>query len=335
MTVTRASVNEMMRAYKRTSLLRTAVELGVFDAVHEGAGTAAAVAERAGADPRGMRILLDALAAVGLLTADGERYALAEGAADVLVSSAPGYLGDMTRVVVSRFEWDSLGRLADAVRNGGTVEEQNAETPGFAYWETFAEFASAVTLPTAAVMGDLLEPWAAGHDPLSILDVACGHGLYGFTLARRFQQARVTGLDWDNVLPITEKHAVELGVHDRTGFIAGDMFEVDYQGPHDLVLVTNVLHHFDEQRCTELLTRAAQALRPGGRLGVVSFVRDGSPAEDPEPYLFSILMLSWTAAGEVHSQQAHHDMITAAGFTNIVQRQVPGLPFHVLVAERA
>ncbi|MFA1549851.1 class I SAM-dependent methyltransferase [Actinomadura chokoriensis] len=335
MTITRAWLNDVMRAYKKTSLLRTAIELGVFDALAGGARTSAEIACRTGAHPRGIRILLDALAASGMVDARSGGYRLVPGAGELLVSTSPSYYGEMAKVMASDYEWESLGRLTQAVRHGGSVEEENAETPGFGYWETFASFASAVTLPTARVMADMLEPWAADRPDLDVLDVACGHGLYGFGVARRFPQATLACLDWDNVLRITEKHAAEQQVRERTRFIAGDMFEVDYQGPYDLILVTNVLHHFSPDRATELLRRAARALKPGGRVAVVSMVRTGPPAEDPEAHMFSVLMLAWTDMGEVHSDEVHHDVLTAAGFTDVQRRQVPDLAFHVFVAALA
>jgi len=334
--VTRPMLADLLRAYKKTSLLRTALELRVFDAIADGVDECGPIAARVEADSRGVRILLDALAAIRLLDHDPDtgRYGLPPGARELLVTSSPAYFGGMARVMASDAEWASLGHLTRAVKQGGTVEEHNAETPGFAYWEEFASYASAVVVPTATVLGDALAEWAAGRKTLDVLDVACGHGLYGFELARRFPHSTVTDLDWANVLPIAGKHAVEYGVADRVRTIAGDMFDVDYGGPYDLVLVTNVLHHFSADRATELLRRAAGALKPGGRIGVVSLVQHGGPVEDPEPYLFSVLMLSWTRSGEVHSGDAHRGMLADAGFTGITEHTVPELAFHVYVAER-
>jgi C-methyltransferase len=333
MTVTRAYLDDMMRAYKRTSLLRAGVELGVFDALANG-GTVADVAGRLDASPRGTRILLDALVAIDLVEPAGEGYRLAPGAAELLTSTSPTYYGDMVRVVASDWEWDALCRFADAVRQGGTVAPRNAETPDFEYWTTFASYASAVTVPTASVLADSLAPWADPAPELDVLDVACGHGIYGLTLLRRFPQARVTDLDWESVLAVAEKHAVEQGLRDRVRFLPGDMFTVPYGGPYDLVTVTNVMHHFAPERGVDLLRRAAAALRPGGRVGVVSLVREGDAAEDRNSALFSVLMLAWTELGEVHDLATHVAMLTDAGFVDAEVFPVPGLPFRVLLARR-
>ncbi|WP_225878613.1 methyltransferase [Spongiactinospora rosea] len=334
--VTRESLFGMMQAYKMTSLLRTGVSMGVFDALAGGPATAEAVADRLGCAPRGMRILLNALVAVGLAEERDGNYTLPPGVADLLVAGGPGYLGDMVKVMSSDWEWDALKRLDDAVRRGGTVLEVHAETPGYQYWEDFAAYAVAVARPTAGVVADALKSWASGRESIDVLDVACGHGLYGLTLAQRNPQANVWALDWPNVLTQVETHAGQLGVRDRLHQVPGDMFQVPLGGPYDAILVTNVLHHFSEQRAGELLARLAPALKPDGKIVLVGFtLGDENPADDPAPHLFSILMLAWTYEGEVHSIAAYDRMLTAAGFTTGRRHDVPGLAFRVLVADKA
>jgi hypothetical protein len=61
--------------------------------------------------------------------------------------------------------------------------------------------------------------------------------------------------------------------------------------------------------------RGAEVLRPDGRLVLVGFtVDDEAPAADPQPYLFSVLMLVWTNEGEVHSVSGYQRMLAESGF---------------------
>ncbi|CAM3819279.1 hypothetical protein GCM10009799_41660 [Nocardiopsis rhodophaea] len=330
--LSRESLFDMMRAYKTTSLLRAGVELGVFPHLVEPTGVES-VAAATGTDPRGLRILLNALAAIKVVEARDRRYRLAPGADELLVPSSGAYVGDMIHVFASDWEWDALKRLPEAVRKGGTVLEEQAETPGYSYWEDFAAYAPVVARPTAGVLADALAAWADDRPALDLLDMACGHGVYGCTVAQRFPQAGIWALDWENVLPFAQEQARRLGVADRMNVIAGDMFEVPLGGPYDLVLITNVLHHFSEERATELLQRARSVLKPDGRLGLVGFTtNDTSPKDDPAPHLFSVLMLAWTSAGEVHSEATYERMLTSAGFDDVRTHGVPSLPFRVVTA---
>ncbi|MCG5218883.1 methyltransferase [Streptosporangium soli] len=333
---TRQDIVAMMQAYRQTSLLRAGVELGVFDGIASGAHTAADLAERLNTDPRALRILLNALAAIGLLKADGRRFDLPADVRRHLVQDSPGYLGQMVRIFASDWEWDALKVLADAVRRGGAVVDVHAETPNFSYWEDFATHATPATGPTAALIADVLAPWMSARNGVELLDVACGHGLYGYTIAQKEPRIRVNSLDWANVLPIAERNAEKMGVRDQCSFIEGDMFTTPLGGPYDLALVTNVLHHFSAQRAAELLGRVHESLAPDGKLVIVGFViGDQPPAQDPPPYLFSVLMLSWTSDGEVHSEQEYTEMLGKSGFVDPVFHALPGLPLHVIIADRA
>jgi cyclopropane fatty-acyl-phospholipid synthase-like methyltransferase len=332
----RTRLFQMMQAYKTTSLLATGLELGLFDCLAGGRqADADTIATLLDLDPRATRLLLNALAAIDLVHSDGRSYTLAEPVGPLLVRDSPGYIGDMIKVLASPWEWEALRKLPDAVRHGGTVLAEHAETPEYPYWEDFALYASAIAQPTANKVAEALAGWAPGRDPLRVLDLACGHGLYGFTLARHQPQAEIWSLDWPNVLPIARKHAEQMGVGDRMNALVGDMFEIPLGGPYDVTLITNVMHHFSEQRGLELLRRASAATAPGGKVVLVGFtVDDGPPALDPGPHLFSILMLVWTFQGEVHSVSTYERMLATAGFVNPTLHQVPGLPMRIIIADK-
>ncbi|MDC0772586.1 methyltransferase [Streptomyces sp. HD] len=311
-------LHDIARGYVKTALLRTALELRLFDALADGPLDADTLAGRTDAHPRGMRILLDALAGIGLLRTRGTRYELPDGGETYLVSSSPQFFGGAVRLGASDWEWDAQKHLVDAVRHGGTVADTHALTPEFDYWEEFANHTSWFNNGAAELMAEQLVPWAAERDSVDVLDIACSHGSYGFAFAQREPRATICGLDWPNVLEITRRNAERLGVADRFRSLSGDMFTTDFGGPYDIVMLTNVLHHFSERQATELLTRAAQAVKPGGRIAVVGHTYDegDTPETNPLPYMFSVIMLVQTHEGQTHSVPTYHKMLTAAGFEN-------------------
>jgi C-methyltransferase len=327
---------QLMQGFQASAILRTGVQLGVFDRLAEGDATAAEIAAQTGADERGTRILLDALSALGLVAVDGERYRLTPLSAAFLVSSGPMYLGELTRIFSADHLWQRFQRLDEAVRQGGAVTDDHAETPMHPWWEDFAASVGGLAGGAAPGIAELLAPWASKRDPLDILDVACGNGLYGYTLALQNPQARVWSLDWPNVLTTSRGVAERLGLSDRVEWIPGNMFEVPLGGPYDVVLMSHVLHHFDEDRCVELLRRAAGVLRHGGRLVIQDFTASGDdPERDLAARLFSVIMLVWTRQGEAHSLPRLARMLAAAGFAAPEVHPLPHMPTRVLVAERA
>lgn len=102
-----------------------------------------------------------------------------------------------------------------------------------------------------------------------LLDITCGPGLYAVELARR--GCLVTGVDFS---PAAIAYARELatvqGVNGRCAFIQQDVrqMEVAGQGFDAALFLYGQLAVFTRAEARALLSQAAQALRPGGRLCV-------------------------------------------------------------------
>ena len=333
--VTRIGLLDLMQGVRRAGVLRAGMKLNIFDGLADGRTDPETLAEWAGLPVRGVRVLLNALAAIGILEREDDRFLLAEGASELLVTGSPGYFGHAMKLAGSDYEWEALASLAEAVQADGTVLEENAETPGFGYWEDFAVSPTGKTQPMADLMAEVLLKRSGTRPALDVLDVACGHGMYGYALAARDRRVRVWDVDWPNVLDIAEEHARRLGVADSVNRIPGDMFTVPLGGPYDITIITNVLHHFSRARAAEMIQRLGEVTKPDGRVAVVTISADARPpADNPVPHLFSALMLTWTREGEAHPVSDYAQMLAEGGFTVPEMYQVPGVPLTLLVADR-
>jgi len=283
----------MAQGLEVAAILQGGLQLGVFDQIASGKEQAAAIATAIDADERGTRILLDALSALGLLERNNG-YRLSPLADTFLVISRPSYVGGMVNILAPPWVWSSHQGLAEVVRRGGTTLEQHAETPGHAFWETFAPSSVSMAVPAAQALTELLRAWSEQRESLEILDVACGSGLLGLTLAAQHPTARATLLGWANVLELAKNNIDRLDLHERTKVIEGDVFTVPLHRPYDVIIASHIFHHFSEQRCLMLMRRLSEALKPDGRLVIQDFVSGAQPGEAPFPYLFSVRMLTWT-----------------------------------------
>jgi C-methyltransferase len=325
---------QMIQGLQVTAILRAAVQLGIFDQVANGNDRASSIAAAVGADERATRILLDALAALRLLERDNG-YRLTPLADTFLVSSRPSYLGGMVNIMAGSWMWTAYPRLPEAVRRGGTILDQHAETPEWEFWETFAPSSTGIAVPAAHVLAELLQEWAGQRDSLEILDIACGSGLYALTLAAQHPMARATLLDWANVLERTKDNVDRLGLHERTSFIEGNAFEVALGGPYDVIIASHIFHHFSERRCLELMRRLTAALKPDGRLVIHEFVTGSRPSDEPFPYLFSIIMLGSSREGEAHSLDTYRRLLSEASLSPPEVHQSQGMPSQFLITVHA
>lgn len=159
---------QMIQGLEVTAILQAGVQLRVFDHVADGKTRAGAIATAIDADERGTRILLDALAALRLLERDDGAYRLSPVADAFLVTGRPTYMGGLLDIFAADWVWSSHQHLAEVVRSGGTLLEQHAETPGHAFWETFAPSSTALAVPGGHAIADLVEKWSLGSAGRSI-----------------------------------------------------------------------------------------------------------------------------------------------------------------------
>lgn len=325
-------VMQMMQGAQASGLMFASIKLDVYSKIAEGATSADEIAARIGCPVRSTRILVNALAALGLLTKQGAKYALTPVTETFLVTGKPTFIGSMAELFGSPTFWEGSERFAEAVKNDGTVLGMHAETPKAPFWEMFAKCTGPMAFPAAAVLDGHLSSWIASKPKVRVLDIAAGSGIYGFTLAKH-PNVELTSLDWPNVLVETRAWAERLGVDKaRTRYIEGNLFEVDFKGPYDLILLSHVYHHFDRPTCLGLTTKVAAALAPGGRVAVQDFVIDEN---NPMPTLFSASMLMWTRNGEAFAESDYRQWFVESGLTPAGLHASAGMPASFLFADKA
>jgi 2-polyprenyl-3-methyl-5-hydroxy-6-metoxy-1,4-benzoquinol methylase len=304
---------DTVTAYQRTDALRTAIELDLFTQVAAGHRTAAQIATACQASPRGIRILADYLTTLGFLRKQGDQYELTLDAGVFLNRQSPAYLGGATEFLQTAELREGFRQLTAAVRRGGTaVSDEGTVSHDNPIWVSFARAMAPLMQMPARLLVDLVK--GDPQKPLRILDVAAGHGLFGITIAERYPQARVTALDWANVLAVAEENARRAGLSARYSLLPGSAFDTAWGGPYDVVLLTNFLHHFDLATCKQLAAKAYAALAPGGKALTLEFIPEPDRITPPSAAGFALTMLATTAHGDAYTFAEYEQVFSQAGF---------------------
>jgi 2-polyprenyl-3-methyl-5-hydroxy-6-metoxy-1,4-benzoquinol methylase len=291
---------DTVNAYERTEALRAAIELDLFTLVAGGKRTAAQLAGACQASPRGVRILADYLTILGFLRKHGDEYGLTPDSEAFLNRQSPAYLGGTLEFLLTPGLRECFQKLTEAVRRGGTaVSEEGTVSHDNPIWVAFARGMAPLMRLPARLLADLIG--GDTEQPLRVLDVAAGHGLFGITVAERYPQAHITALDWPNVLAVASENARNVGVAERHAVRAGSAFDIDWGGPYDVVLLTNFLHHFDLPTCETLAATAFAALAPGGRALTLDFIPEPDRITPPSAAAFALTMLATTAHGDAYT----------------------------------
>lgn len=329
------------------AMVGAAATVGLFEALHPGTDDADAandaappteLARRLGLDPRGVSIVLAALADVDLLTRDEEgRYGLTEQARRHLGDrDAPDYeAGGLPLWLENLRAFASLptvleqggpldeahraegggggsdasgGRMGDEPRRGGEAPDGSDEPDeGLAHF--MAAMASAPRSRIERLADRCLERLEPSDDrPLRLLDLGGGPG----HMSRVFAERGVHAVLFDR--PATVDYvgdAYDLADEPSIGLVGGDFLEEPLpEGPFDIALLSNVVHIYGPETNRRLLARVAERVRPGGVVAVADFVRGRSP----RAARFALVMLLHTEEGDTYTEEEVRRWLREAGF---------------------
>jgi len=308
-------VYDVCLSYQKTAAMNAAIKLDIFTTIGEQRLSADQIAKAVDGSLRGVRILCDFLCVIGLLDKDTGIYKLSDDAKRFLDRSSPYCLSDIIDFFAAP-ETVSLvmSDPSSYVKTGGAsgLANLSSDNPVWVkYAQAMVPFASVEAKRTAAYLSK-----RAMH-PLNVLDVAAGHGLFGIEVAKLRGDASVTAIDWANVLEVAKKNADSACLGNRYKTISGDAFELDWGNNYDLILLPNILHHFDPDGCVHLLVKARQSLCAKGSVFVIDMMPNPDRVSPPEQAAFAFLMLATTPKGDAYTCAEYETMAKAAGLTLI------------------
>jgi SAM-dependent methyltransferase len=301
----------LQEAVAASAALAAADRLGVLTRLEAGPLDPAILARDCAIGERGARLLVSALAGLGLVDRGRDGLYRTTGL-------------DLERLAWLRTPWDGLAESirddlpAIAVGDPGVAEALYRNSVGY-LGELFA--------PAAARAAELL----AGSGP-RILDVGAGAAPWSLAIAGRDPACRVTAVELPRVMPATRRAVHAAGEGDRFELVAGDLFRIDLgRAEYDLAIAGNICHLFDETANRDLLGRLYEALRPGGRVAIVDAIPDERLEGPRAVVLYALGLLLRTRAGRVYPFSTYAEWLREAGFEAIERSELSAAPPVTLV----
>ena len=323
---------DLASAYYGSAVLFAAIDNDVFARVEAGEFASAAEA----ALPRGVRLLLDACVAEGLLEKNDGVYSNTAAGRMALV---PGGPADLTKAIrYNRDVYPAWGRLADFARTGKPVErpeihlgEDPVRTKAFAA----SMFGRAMGIGRSVVPMVDLEASVEGGE-IRLLDLAGGPAAYAILLCQENPSLKCVTVDLKAISAEAAGYVERFGLRDRIECRAGDYHTDTYEkGAYDAVTIFGALHQGSPAQIVDILRRAHDALKPGGRLFVLDMMTDATRTAPKFSALFAVNMALTTENGWVFSDEELKGWMREAGFRPGETRAVPPPMPHWLVTAEA
>ena len=312
---------DLASAFYGSAVLFAALDLGVFKALADvgGASELTPLAEEMGVSPRGLRLLLDACVAEGLLGKEEETYFNTSAGKAALV---PGGPADLSKAI--RYNQDVYplwGRLAQLARTGEPVEPPQVhlgEDP-----ERTRRFALSMR-GRALAIGRGVVPMLDFSGCTRLLDLAGGPGTYAELIARANPDLSVVTVDVPAVSAVAKECIAEAGLADRIECRAGDYHTDEYEAAaYDAVTIFGALHQESPEQIRDILARANRALKPGGRIFILDMMTDRTHTAPAFSALFAVNMALTTQNGWVFSDVELQRWLAETGFDPADAHPVP------------
>jgi SAM-dependent methyltransferase len=305
--------------WQEAVVLGCAKHEGFLEAVADSSRSADEVAKQLGVNPRAVYALLSALAELGVLAEDRNKFRLLEEHRGPLLDrSHPDYAGGL---VVHRFElirrW---GRMPEILKTGSPIEDDPEQGPEGK--ETFIYSMRRLAKPGVRAVAELLLS-RLPENP-HILDVGGGPGTYAEALAEG--GAQVTVFDLPEVVELMKDHLTAAGI----SAIGGDFNEGLPEGPFDAAYLGSVSHIYGPEENLALINRVAGSLAPGGLIAIRDFLRGLSKGAA----LFAVNMLVNTESGNTYSEEEYRGWLSTAGFEGIEVLPIPDRDTHFILARK-
>jgi len=305
---------QMGMSYTSSRVLAAGVQLEVFLHIAAGRHSAAAIAKAAGASERGMRMLLDALTSLQLLTKSGGQYRLTRSTEKYLVRDTPDYMG---AILEDNTLWDTWGQLVEAVRTGKPPRRVEGQAEAEKFFPVLIRSLHVMHREPARRAAQALGAGVSRRG-LGVLDVACGSGVWGIAVAQADPAASLTLQDFPGVLEHTRGYAEREGVAERCTYLAGDLKQVDFStGRYDVALLGNIIHSEGEASSRDLFRRLHRALRAQGRVVIIDLLPNDERTGPPWPVIFALNMLVNTETGDTYTLAEYTKWLKEAGFTRV------------------
>ncbi|MGV4924078.1 methyltransferase [Streptomyces sp. BHT-5-2] len=306
-------VLELAMAFYGSRALMSALELGVFTALAEGAVDRTVLEEKLGLHSRTSRDFLDSLVALGLLTREGGEYANSALAQRFLVRGTDPYVGGFAEMGSASL-YPLWGKLTDTLRTGDPQipEDSNFFEGLYRRPDAARKFMDAMDAFNADIAATLDE-LADWESYATLTDVGGARGDLAARLVTAYPQLSAVCMDLPGVRALFDERVREAGVADRVTFHSAD-FVSDALPASDAYIFGHILHGRDLDQRRDLVARAYAGLNPGGSLFIYDRMIDDNRDTKVLSLLGSLGMALVSRIGSEYTPSDCRSWLEEAGF---------------------
>lgn len=298
----------LIDGYLTTQLLYVAAKLGLAETLLAGPQSAEQIARSIGVEQNDLIRVLRGLTIENVLTEDDDgRFGLTPvGECLIALRGAALVRGEVY--------YSAAGELLNGLSSNAIPFE-------LAYGETFfehlsrhpgheASFQESMAGRAEQEAQDVVDAYDFGR-LAHIVDVGGGRGVLLSRILRSHPSLRGVLFDRDEVIEAAKSHLESQGVADRVSCVSGDFFTSVPAG--DALLLSRVMHDWDDADAGRILGSCRAAMRPTSRLLIVDAILPERASQQPAAIRMDLHMLVLLGARE-RTASEFRALLEANGF---------------------
>lgn len=311
----------------RGKAISVANKLRVFDKLSDRFLSPQELALELNVDERNLAMLLEAVAALGYLKCQSNKYTNTKVAQRWMVEGSAKSVGNLLR----HFDdlWAIWVGLEQTVRTGKPVFNF------LQYCDEHPEVQRNFTLGMKdnAVMaaGEVVSKVKVLPQATSLLDLGGAHGYYSVAFCRKYPQLSSLVVDLERPIQIGKQVVNQEKMSHRIAFKVADYITDDIGGGYDIALLLDLLHGESPDTNQAILKKVYGALNSGGTIAIGEILSYKGKKESAIGLLFALNMLACTPKGETYSDEEVKGWLEDVGFRDIKRTELRRLPGHSLV----
>ncbi len=292
--------------------LMAGVHLKIFRTIRDKELTLKNLADKLVLDDEALGLLLNVLVCSGYLDYNKGKYILTDISKKTLLPGSESQTWGS--IEYARIRWIMLNKLEDIIKTGKGVDFHGDYLTSHDSWKfyqrTMCEYSSFFVDEVASCV-------PVKQSSEKMLDIGGAHGLYGARICRKHPPMKSIVFDLPEAVEASLPLAHEAGIDDIVSFQSGDALKDDIGSGYDLVLVSNLCHHFTKEQNQDFLHRIIASLKKGGTLALYS-VTPPDPVNNRNLFsAISSLMFCVNSGGQNYSYTDYICWAKTAGFEKI------------------
>jgi hypothetical protein len=321
---------DLLGGYQKTQIASAVASLSIADHLTAQPLSLAALVEKTGANPNGLRRLLRGAASLGLIRAEADDLFASTPMLETLRSDTPASLRGLAIMYGSPNHWRPWERLVDAVRTGEAQAVAALGRSAFDYLAANPEeaffFAKAMQASSELVEAEVVRLLDT-NGVATLADVGGANGALVCALIAANPSLQGILFDLPHAIASATALIKAKGLTGRVEAKGGDFFQSVPAA--DLYLLKFILHDWDDAACVKILSNIRRAMTNGGRIAIVE-LRLGPMGEPGVAPLVDLTMLTLTGGRERTPDE--YSKLLAAAALKLVSVKETNSPFSILEA---